>query len=318
MLKEKYIFNPETLKFERYNPPFKKRLKGTAFYLVMIIILAFGLRVSFDNFIHSPKLGLFSEQNQKLRTEYMLLNDKIAKAEILLQEVQKRDDKVYRSVFNLSPLPGSLREAGYGGSEIPFGGFASNGNNNMVNNTALKLEKLSNKVKVQSGYLVDLYKKALSQQKLIACKPSIQPISPADNFRITSSYGFRMDPFTHRRRMHQGLDFAGEIGLKIFATGDGIVISAIDAKSGYGKEVIIDHGFGYISRYAHLSRIDVEVGQAVKRGQFLGRLGSTGRSTGPHLHYEIIHEDKTLNPMLFYYENLSPEEFQAIVSQAQK
>jgi len=317
MFKDKYIFNTETLRYERFNPPIRKRVADLTFYLTVVIIFATILRISFDKFYHSPKMSHFSTQNEKLKTEYKQLNDKIAKAELLLKEVQKRDDKLYRSVFDLDPIPGSVREAGYGGSQIPYGDLVSSGNK-MVNNTALKLEILSSKAKVQSGYLVDLYEKARSHQKLIASIPSIQPISPADNWRITSSYGFRWDPFTNKRRMHQGIDLAGEVGLSIHATGDGIVISAIDAKNGYGKEVIIDHGFGYISRYAHLHRIDVEVGDSIKRGQHIGLLGSTGRSTGPHLHYEVIHENRTMNPRLFYYENINAEEFKAITSLASK
>jgi len=317
MLKEKYYFNPDTLQFERSNTPLRKKIRGIILYFTMIMILAAILRIGFDSRFISPKIEHFSSQNQKLRTDYGLLNEKIAKAEVLLQEVQKRDDKLYRSVFDLGPLPSSVREAGYGGTEIPFGGeLLSDGKDEMVNKTAIKLEKLSAKAKVQSGYLSDLFVKAQSQQKLIASKPSIQPISPADSFRISSSYGYRRDPFTNQRRMHQGLDLAGEIGLKIYATGDGKVISAIDAKSGYGKEVILDHGFGYITRYAHLHRIDVERGQYVKRGQYLGLLGNTGRSTGPHLHYEVIQNDRTLNPILFYFENLNSGEFDAIISQS--
>jgi murein DD-endopeptidase MepM/ murein hydrolase activator NlpD len=318
MFKEKYYYNPVTLRFERNNPPFKKKMGDFSLYLVVIVLASVILRVGFDRFLNSPKIGHFSSQNQLLRMEYKQLNDKIARAELLLQEVQKRDDKLYRSVFDLGPVPSSVREAGYGGSEIPYAGLASNGNSDMVNKTAFNLEKLSTKAKVQSGSLVDLYVIAQSQQKLIASKPSIQPLSPADSFRITSSFGFRWDPFTNIRKMHQGLDMAGEIGLKVFATGDGIVISAEDGKNGYGREIIIDHGFGYITRYAHLQKIDVKLGQSVKRGQYLGRLGSSGRSTGPHLHYEVIFENKSVNPMLFYYENLNPVEFNEITAQALK
>jgi murein DD-endopeptidase MepM/ murein hydrolase activator NlpD len=312
MFRAKYHFNQETLRYERNNPPLKKRIINLTLYFSLILIIAIGLRIAFDNLLPSPKINHFSVQNQKLRKEYKELNVKIAKAEVLLQEVQKRDDKLYRSVFDLGPLPSSVREAGYGGSEIPYGGLASKNKDDIANKTAFKLEKLSTKAKVQSGYLSELYLKAQSQQKLIASKPSIQPISPGDSFRITSSFGFRWDPFTNQRRMHQGLDFAGEIGLKIYATGDGIVISAEDGKNGYGKEIIVDHGFGYITRYAHLSRIDVERGQSIKRGEYIGRLGSTGRSTGPHLHYEVILDNKTVNPILYYFENISTFEFNTI------
>lgn len=318
MFKGNYFFNPETLQFERSHSSFRRKAAKVTLYIALIILVSAGLRVGFDGISSSPKIGHFSTQNQKLKSEYNQLNEKIAKAELLLQEVQKRDDKLYRSVFDLAPLPSSVREAGYGGSDILAGGLASNGRYDMVNNTAIKLEKLSTKAKVQSDYLSDLFIKAQSQQKLIAAKPSIQPISPADSFRITSSYGFRWDPFTNQRKMHQGIDLAGMYGLKIYATGDGTVISAEDGKNGYGKEVVINHGFGYISRYAHLQRIDVKRGQSVKRGQYLGRLGSTGRSTGPHLHYEVILDNKTLNPELFYYEDLNPLEFNSIASQAVK
>ncbi len=318
MSKGKYYYNPETLRFERHNPSFRQKLKGLFLYMSVIIVVAAGLRIITDSLVQSPKIGYFSEENQKLRSDYKQLNDKISKAELLLQEVQKRDDKVYRSVFDLGPLPSSVREAGYGGSEILFGGLASNGNDAMVNNTAFELERLSTKAKVQSGYLFDLYIKAQSNQKLIASKPSIQPISPGENFRITSSYGYRWDPFTKRRKMHQGLDLAGEIGLKIYATGEGIVISAEDSKNGYGKEVIIDHGFGYITRYAHLNKIVVHRGQSIKRGEYLGQLGNTGRSTGPHLHYEVIYNSRTVNPILFYFEDLNPTQFETITALAEK
>ena len=315
MLNEKYFFNPDTLRFERNNPPLRKRLTDLSIYLAVMVVLAAILRISFDQYLESPKFDRFAQKNENLRKEYKHLNEKIAKAEVLLQEVQKRDDKLYRSVFNLAPVPSSVREAGYGGAEIPYDGFASNGTDDMVNKTAISLEKLSAKARVQSGFLNDLYVKAQSQQKLIASKPSLQPISPGDTFRITSSYGFRWDPFTNNRRMHQGLDLAAPVGVNIHAAGDGVVILAIDAKSGYGKEVILDHGFGYITRYAHLHRIDVECGQTVKRGQRVGLLGSTGRSTGPHLHYEVIYDNQTVNPMHYYFENINAEEYQAIASQ---
>lgn len=312
MFKGNYYFNNETLRFERSRTPVRRKVVNALIYMSIMVVLATGLRLLTDIVFSSPKLKYLSLRGNELRDEYRSLNNIISKSEFYLSEIQKRDDRMYRSVFDLDPVPASVREAGYGGTDIYNGDLTSGRSNQLVYNTALKLEKLSNKAKVQSGSLYDLFGKAQSQQKLIASKPSIQPISPGDTFRITSYFGFRWDPFTHNRRMHQGIDLAGETGLKIYATGDGTVISAIDAKNGYGKEVIIDHGFGYITRYAHLNRIDVEMGQRLKRGQYIGRLGSTGRSTGPHLHYEVIYNDRAMNPLLYYYEDLAPGEYELI------
>ncbi|MCB8995470.1 MAG: M23 family metallopeptidase [Bacteroidales bacterium] len=318
MSRPKYYFSTETLRFERYNPTIQRRIRNISLYLSVIVVISFGVRILIDHIYDSPKMSYFNSENSRLKTEYSALNSKIAKAEMLLSEVQKRDDKMYRSVFDLPPLPSSVREAGYGGSETPYAELASNGNNEMVNNTALELDKLSVKARVQNGYLNDLFLKAQTSQKLIASKPSIQPISPAESFRITSTYGFRWDPFTGRRKMHAGLDLAGEIGLNIYSTGDGIVISAEDSKNGYGREVVIDHGFGYVTRYAHLQQINVKKGQAIRRGECVGLLGSSGRSTGPHLHYEVVYNNQTMNPLLFYYENLDSSEYSSITCQALK
>ena len=162
----------------------------------------------------------------------------------------------------------------------------------IVSNTARKLEKLSTKARIQSKSLADLYQKATEQQKFISHRPSLQPISPADRYWLTSTFGYRSDPFTGAKRMHAGLDMAGNTGLSIYATGDGTVVSAHFNAYGYGREIEIDHGFGYTTVYGHLSKILVKKGDRIKRGQLIGELGSTGRSTGPHLHYEVRYNDK--------------------------
>jgi murein DD-endopeptidase MepM/ murein hydrolase activator NlpD len=228
-------------------------------------------------------------------------------------ETQRRDDKVYRSIFDLEPIPSSVREAGFGGASGTVSGILNHTGIEMVNNTETKLEILSNKALVQSWSLTDLYKMAKLHQKLILSKPSIQPISPADSFWLTSTFGYRWDPFNGGKRMHAGIDLAGKVGLRVYATGDGVVISAENSRNGYGKEILIDHSFGYVSRYAHLQKINVKIGQKVRRGQYIGNLGNTGRSTGPHLHYEVLLNGRSQNPMYFYFEDLTPEEYRKIV-----
>jgi len=316
MYKNRYFYNPDTLRFERHQRTLYQKFRRIFIYLLIIVLVAVFLRISFDYYHPSPKLSYYRQKSEILRTAYNVLQSKIAKSELLLTEIQKRDDGVYRSVFDLEPLPGSVRDAGFGGSSELMSGLLNSEGLRMVNNADNKLEILSTKVLVQEWSLKDLYDRAKFHQQLILSKPYIHPICPADSFWLTSSFGYRRDPFSGRRRMHGGIDIAGPVGLKIYATGDGIVINAENSKYGYGKEVIIDHGFGYITRYAHLHNILVEPGQRVKRGTNIGNLGNSGRSTGPHLHYEVIYQGRCQNPFYFFYENLTPEEYTEIINLA--
>lgn len=314
MFRRKYYLNPETLRFERDCKPPRKRLYNTLAGFVLLIIISAALRIGFDYYTDSPKLSYLVEKNQQLKLSYDFLNKEIAKSEGLLSEIQNRDDHFYRAILDLSPIPHSIRDAGVGGSENISDLLLSRSAHFAVA-TANQLEKLANRVKIQVLSLEDLSDVTYHQQKLIAGKPSIQPISPSDNFWLTSNYGMRLDPFSRTRRFHQGIDLAGRIGLQVYATGDGVIVDASTSRYGYGKEVLIDHGYGYTSRYAHLYKIVVTSGDKVKRGQLIGLLGSTGRSTGPHLHYEVRYNDKALNPMYYFYEDLSPEEYSEIVAQ---
>ncbi len=316
MYRKKYFFNQQTLRFEKFERTLPKTIRFISVYLSIIILLAIGLRKGFDQVLPSPKVKYYNQKNDNLRNEFQNLEGLITKSELFLQEIQKRDDKLYHSVFNLPPIPSSYREGGYGGSRGVLSELLNNVGFEFVSTTASKLYRLSSKATIQSWSLYDLYNKAKDKRELILSKPSIQPISPADSFWMTSSFGRRWDPFNGGRRMHCGIDLAGQVGLKIYATGDGIVIGAENSRNGYGKEVILDHGFGYLSRYAHLQQISVKTGQKIKRGQFIGNLGNTGRSTGPHLHYEIIYQNKPVNPVYFYYENLNAAEYQEILTQS--
>jgi murein DD-endopeptidase MepM/ murein hydrolase activator NlpD len=212
----------------------------------------------------------------------------------------------------MEPLPTSIREAGTGGA-VRYGSLQSISNPDLVIDVFDKLDKLHTRARIQSSSFADLEEAAVTQQQLLARKPLIQPISPEDRYWLTSTFGYRLDPFTKARRLHQGIDLAGQHGLKIYATGDGVVEEAGFNRHGYGNEVVLDHGFGYESRYAHLQDILVKPGQKVSRGDVIGTLGSSGRSTGPHLHYEIRHNNRAINPMHCYYEDLTPLEFQAMV-----
>ncbi|MCF8380243.1 MAG: M23 family metallopeptidase [Bacteroidales bacterium] len=308
-----FIFNQETLQFEKVQKSLRRKLRDGLIFTFILGSIFISTRIILDDKVISPKVNSFTVKNENLRVAYVTLNEEIINSEKKLAGIQLRDDKLYRSVLELEPIPSSVREAGFGGSED----YSENLNlrdAEFVTKTALKLDKLSNKAKIQSVSLNDLYTEAMNQQLFISHKPSIQPISPADKFWLTSTYGVRYDPFTKGRRMHQGIDLAGQVGLKIYASGDGIVQSAGYNFSGYGKEVTLDHGFGYESIYAHLNKILVSEGDTVRRGQLIGELGSTGRSTGPHLHYEIRFFGKTVNPMYYFYENISAKEYNLMIA----
>ncbi len=313
MFRKKYYLNPDTLLFEKVQKPFQVKVRNGFISIALLLALAAGVRMLLDKDFDSPRIKYFTLQNQELKKEYFRLNDSIRVAEQLLAGIQLRDDELYRSVFDMKPIPSSVREAGFGGSEN-YEGILYSRNEKVVANTARKLEKLTTKVRIQSMSLKDLYVKAREQQKFVSHKPSLQPLSPGDKFWLTSTFGYRSDPFTGARKMHAGLDMAGDVGLKVYATGDGLVTTAFFNRHGYGREIVIDHGYGYTSIYGHLSKILVKEGERIKRGQLLGELGSTGRSTGPHLHYEVRFHNNALNPLYYFFEDLSPIEFEKITA----
>ena len=315
MFGRKYYLNPETLRFERVRLNSKQRIRYSVIISLGLIALAVVLRFGFERYYPTPRQVIYEKQNTTLRSDYIALNSQLQEVESQLTELRNRDDRFYRSILSLEPVPTSIREAGTGGSDrnahlrnLREPGF--------VMDVSQRIDKISSVMQIQSSSLENVYAEALSNQDFLACKPSINPISSADPFWLTSSYGFRKDPFTNMRTAHYGIDLAGPYGLEIHCTGEGTVVLARLNRSGYGKEVIIDHGYGYTSRYAHLQDIYVKYGQKLKRGEVLGTLGSTGRSTGPHLHYEIKKSGRTVNPMYFFYENLSANEYTTLASRA--
>ncbi|MDA7736600.1 M23 family metallopeptidase, partial [Flavobacteriaceae bacterium] len=191
-------------------------------------------------------------------------------------------------------------------------------NSELIINTSKRLDILSKQTVVQSRSLDEIERLASNKAALLEAIPSIQPIKNKDLTRMASGYGYRNDPFTKKRRFHWGMDFTAKKGVPVYATGNGVVKRADNRASGYGNHIRIDHGFGYVSLYAHLSKYNVRRGQKVKRGDLIGYVGNTGRSVGPHLHYEIFKDKKRINPLNFYYGNLSQKEFDVLVTQAKQ
>ena len=227
-----------------------------------------------------------------------------------------RDDNIYRMILEADPIPSSVRRAGFGGSNryVALDGYV---NSEMVINTAKRIDIMTSQLYVQSKSFDELFEMAKNKSEMLSCIPAIMPVRGVDIYRISSHYGQRTDPFYKVTKFHSGIDFSGPEGLGIYATGDGTIAKVEKNKGGYGNCIIVDHGYGYKTRYAHLKSIKVKKGEKVKRGQEIGTLGNTGKSTAPHLHYEVIKNNRAVNPINFFFNDITPEEYDKIIELSQ-
>jgi murein DD-endopeptidase MepM/ murein hydrolase activator NlpD len=252
---------------------------------------------------------------ENYKIQFDILNKKLNQVEAVLGNIEQRDNTLYRLYFEASPIPEEQRRAGFGGIDR-YKALEGYDNSELIKNTTERLDVLIKQTVVQSRSLDEIEKLASNRAELIKAIPSIQPIKNEDLRRIASGFGKRRDPFTKLWRQHNGIDFTAKKGTPVYATGDGIIKRADNRSSGYGKHIRIDHGHGYVSLYAHLNGYNVRRGQRVKRGEIIGFVGNTGRSAGAHLHYEIFKDKKHIDPINFYYGNLSPEEYEKLIEQA--
>lgn len=317
MARKKYIFNPQTLEYEEYRTSGKKKFWSVMLYLLSTSVSAFIIVILIQNFFGSPTERMQSREIEYLKLQYDIMSDKIDDLDILLSELEDRDDNIYRLIFEAEPIPSSVRKAGYGGSNryMALDGYV---NSDMVIDAAKRIDVLSSQLYVQSKSFDEIYEMAKNKSEMLACIPAIMPVKGTDIYRISSHYGHRTDPFYKVTKFHGGIDFSGPIGLGIYATGDGVVSRVEKNKDGYGNNIVIDHGYGYKTRYAHLNSFKVKKGDKVKRGQEIGSMGNTGKSTAPHLHYEVIKNNKTVNPINFFYNDLTPEEYDKILELSQR
>ena len=316
MARKKYIFNPQTLEYEEYKTSRKKRFWSVVLYLLSTSVSAFVIVLLIQNFFGSPTERMQSLEIEYLKLQYEIMNDKIDNLDLLLAELEDRDDNIYRMIFEAEPIPSSVRKAGYGGSNryMALDGYV---NSDMVVSTAKRIDVLSSQLYVQSKSFDEIYDMAKNKAEMLSCIPAIMPVKGTDIYRISSHYGHRTDPFYKVTKFHGGIDFSGPVGLGIYATGDGVVSRVESNKSGYGNNIVVDHGYGYKTRYAHLHSFSVKKGDKVKRGQEIGKMGNTGKSTAPHLHYEVIKNNKTVNPINFFYNDITPEEYDKILELSQ-
>ncbi|MDD4514820.1 M23 family metallopeptidase [Massilibacteroides sp.] len=310
-----YLYNPNTLSYERVYPSAKDRFFTILRHLSTGI--AFGVATFFVMMylIDSPKEALLNKENKLLQTQYEILSLRLNDALEVLSDIQQRDENLYRSIFQAESIPESIRKSGFGGTNR-YEHLMNLPNSELVVATTQKMDILRKQLYVQSNSLEELINIGKSQEERLSCIPAIQPISNKDLRRTASGYGMRIDPIYRTRRFHAGMDFSAKIGTDIYATGNGVVTFS-GWKQGYGNCLIIDHGFGFQTLYGHMQKFKARVGQKVKRGEVIGYVGNTGKSTGPHLHYEVIVRGKNDNPSKYYFMDLTPEEYDRMIQIAE-
>ncbi|MBL7886650.1 MAG: M23 family metallopeptidase [Flavobacterium sp.] len=310
--KVKYYFDPESLAYRKIKTKKSKKFAYVALFILASALFGFLCFVLFMNvpFLETPRDKIQGREIETMKLNYSILSKEIDQLSEAMAALEDRDDNLYRAYFNSSPIPIEKRNEGIAKKRYKeLEGF---NNSDLVINTMKKVDVLKKRLAIQSKSLDDVLKLAKAKDKLLSAIPAIQPVKNEDLKRMASGFGYRSDPFTKARKMHQGMDFTATTGTPIYATGDGVVKNADNSLSGYGNHIEITHGFGYLTLYAHLSRYNVRPGQKVKRGDVIGFVGSTGRSQAAHLHYEVHKDGQPVNPINFYYGNISAEEYVVI------
>lgn len=315
MPKHKYRFNPESLSFVKEQSSFNKKFWKGVNYFLFSIVISVAYYIVFSFFFDTPQERGLRRENQEMLVQLDLFNKKFDHIALVLEDIQRRDDNIYRTIFEAEPIPSTIRQAGIGGVDH-YADLEGQSNSEIVIQTAKRLDKLSKQIYIQSKSFDEVIEMAKRKEEMIASIPAIQPISNKDLRRVASPFGVRMHPFYKVLKMHTGMDFTAPTGTEIYATGDGVVSDVIYSSRGYGNTVIIDHGFSYKTLYAHQSQILVKRGQRVKRGEVIGLVGNTGMSMAPHLHYEVRKNDQPINPINFYFNDLTPEEYDKIIELA--
>lgn len=315
---KKYKFNHETLAYEIHKIPARVRLSRGFFMFMMSVVLSLGYYYIYTEYfkLETPKLLSLKRSNEELASSLELVNKRFESLNKSLYALQMRDNYVYRPIFGMDEIPEDVRNAGFGGTDrySYLQNFEKSG---ILSRTAFNLDVLYKKAYVQSRSFDDLAQLARNADEMTLCVPAIPPVNIASSrIRYSSSFGYRRDPFHGDFRMHNGIDLSGPTGEHIYATGNGKVVEVGHDFFGYGNFVIIDHGFGYKTRYAHLKEANVTVGRIVKRGEVIGFMGNTGRSKGPHLHYEVIFKGRTVNPLNYYNRDVDEEGFLALINSA--
>lgn len=314
MRKVYYIYNPKTRTYDRIYPTVRQRA------LSILRRLFIGMGLGAASFIlllwifGSPSEKELRIENSRLVAQYNVLSRRLDQALGVMKDIQQRDDNLYRVVLQADPIADAVRKAGYGGTNR-YEELMDMANSDLVVNTTQKMDMLDRQLYIQSQSFDEVVALCKEHDDMLKCIPAIQPVSNKELKHTASGYGMRIDPIYKTVKFHEGMDFSANIGTPIYATGNGTVTKA-GWQSGYGKVVIINHGYGYETLYAHMNDIDVRVGQKVIRGEVIGKVGNTGKSTGPHLHYEVHVKGKVVNPVNYYFMDLNADDYDRMIQLA--
>jgi murein DD-endopeptidase MepM/ murein hydrolase activator NlpD len=315
MKKVKYYYNTNTLRYEKLVVPLRVKLLRILGFLATAIVTGLIIVALAFQFLDSPKEKILRLQYERSQEDMSTLSTRVKDMEQKLVQLEKRDNDVYRSIFEANPVPDSAR-AKKMEIEKEINLVSSMDENELAFSLAATLKSLDSRLQFQEKSYKDIEGMIKNKEKLLACTPAIQPVSNKDLNRLASGYGYRIDPVYKTVKFHAGLDFSAPQGTPIYATADGRVVTSGNTGNGYGNHVVINHGYGYETLYGHMVRVKVRSGAMVKRGEVIGWVGSTGKSTGPHCHYEVHKLGRTLDPIYFFYNDLSPEQYQQILKLA--
>lgn len=311
MAKKKYKINPETLAMEQVESGIGYWLRQTGIYIIAGIILGAGFLYLFLSFVHTPREKQLIQEKEALQSQFKVLNQQVDQMHLVMTDLQQRDDNLYRVLFEAEPIPLSIRQGTHRKIEY-YNQLAKMTNSELVADLTKKVDLLEKELYVQAKSYDEILEMAKNQENRMENIPAIQPVLNEDLKRVASGYGMRIDPVYHVRRFHRGMDFTAPTGTEVFATGNATV-KFTGWKQGYGNTVILDHGFGYETLYAHLYKSLVRKGQKVRRSDVIALVGNTGKSTGPHLHYEVHFNNKPVDPRNYYFQDLEPEEYDQMI-----
>ena len=319
MARIKYYYDTETCRYERIRrSKWDIFLNMLGFLLISVVFAVIMLRIS-NLYFDSPKEATLKKENEELRLYYEMMEQDLNRMNEMLTLLQDRDDNIYRTIFEAEPIPSSIRQAGVGGTQR-YKDLLDKGlkREDLILSNLKKIDQIKKQMYIQTKSYDEIMRMANDKDKMWACIPAIQPISNKELNRMASGFGMRVHPIYKVRRLHTGCDFSAPRGTPIYATGDGVVKLVLSEYGGYGKQIEIDHGYGYITKYAHLDKFKVTKGQKIKRGEIIGYVGNTGSSTAPHLHYEVIKDNKKINPMNFFFQDLNAEEYEKLLELASR
>jgi len=316
MKKIKYYYNTHTLRYEKLITPLRVKLLRIFGFIATALVTSAIISYFAFQFVGSPAEKLLRAENERMKYQYQDLSKEIEALQQKMRELEKRDNDVYRTIFEAEPIPDTAR-ANALEREEEIAKVEKMGSNELVRSIYASLNNLTSRITTQKKSYEELALLVKNKEQLLAATPAIQPVANKDLNRIASGFGYRIDPIYKTPKMHAGLDFSAPQGTPIYATANGTVRLATYSDAGYGNHVIINHGYGYETLYGHMVRIKARAGQKVSRGEIIGYVGSTGKSTGPHCHYEVHKNGQKLDPVYFFYNDLSPQQFDALLKRAQ-